>query len=834
MTRYPGGPDPRVSRSMVSAAAAVARDLLRADDRLAGELHGLAAHRTTDRPPGHGILVDDISEISLTGQLAHGAGHQVRARIRAADGDLVLSNTVPPPGFDDYARQLGLGSVHWIHPGAGPRVCADTLRSADSLGRLIEFTTTRTVYVSPYMASDGAWDLVRELSRATGRAVPMVGPTPAACALANDKSRLMTIAATLLGPASVPAFRVASDAGRAARALASLADGRHMVAVRLPAAGAGLGLHLIGASAAAGLSPAQRRQLIAGFTAQTGHRFPDPLLVVRWYPEVAASPSVHLWIPALGQGWPVCEGVLDQHFSDDAASQFGGGSATVLPRDQQDRVRLMSLRLALVLQRIGYLGRCSFDFILAGPDLARSEPILVECNGRWGGASVILTLVSRLFAHPPQPAFAFGFIVDDRLRKAGFADLTRRLGRHLYSPGKPDGWLIIPHPGSLHDLGRLGCLTVAPTPEQARERLTEELPQVLSTILLALSAAAAGRQRCGGHAMSSPGDNLSAQLGRLRDEYPRIYGCLDPVRIAQWQSAVTSRRAGLDEFGRRASGGRGETYVTAQARSATARARGIRTLIEYLVAGGRNADGVFLDLLGGDGLVRRVAHLIGFSQLDILTCDASPYMVEKAWSGGHPAVLQEAQHPLARTGSLSGVLLAYGTHHIAPEARMTVAREAYRMLKPGGVFVVHDFANDSQTANWFKDVVDKFGHTGHQYQHFSRDEILGYLTGAGFAAGQVIDMDDPFVLSGTSAAAAEGLLAAYLLDMYGLSKAVRLWGTAGAQSWVLHRAREVFQAIPVRKVTESGTPDGPPGNWTAELPRRALAGIGIKPLNKSE
>jgi hypothetical protein len=147
----------------------------------------------------------------------------------------------------------------------------------------------------------------------------------------------------------------------------------------------------------------------------------------------------------------------------------------------------MSMRLALVLQRVGYLGRCSFDFIMAGPDVSRAEPILVECNGRWGGASVILTLINRLFARPPRPAFAFGFIVDDRLRMAGFAYLTRRLARYLYSPGKPDGWLIIPHPGSLHDLGRLGFLTVAPTPEQARKRLTEELPRVLSTILLALA-----------------------------------------------------------------------------------------------------------------------------------------------------------------------------------------------------------------------------------------------------------------------------------------------------------------------------------------------------------
>jgi hypothetical protein len=475
-----------LSQPMVRAAAVVARDLLRADDRLAGELRTLAAHRTTDRPPGHGILVDDISEISLTGQLAHGVGHQVRARIRAFHGDLVVSNAVPPAGFDDYTRLLGLGSVHWIHPGTGPRVCADALRSADSLGRLVEFATTRTAYVSPYMASDGAWDLVRELSQATGRAVPMVGPTPAACAQANDKARLMTMAATLLGPASVPAFQVASSAGQAAQAMAALADGQHMVAIRLPSAGAGLGLCLVEAAAAAGMSPDQRRQLVAGFAVQTGHRFPDPLLVVRWYPDVSESPSVHLWIPALGQGWPLCDGVLDQHFSDEVASQFGGGSSSVLPRDQQDRVRLISMRLALVLQRIGYLGRCSFDFIMAGPDVSRAEPILVECNGRWGGASVILTLVNRLFARPPRPAFAFGFIVDNRLRKAGFADLTRRLSRYLYSPGKPDGWLIIPHPGSLHDLGRLGCLTVALTSEQARERLTGELPQVLSTILLSL------------------------------------------------------------------------------------------------------------------------------------------------------------------------------------------------------------------------------------------------------------------------------------------------------------------------------------------------------------
>ncbi len=95
----------------------------------------------------------------------------------------------------------------------------------------------------------------------------------------------------------------------------------------------------------------------------------------------------------------------------------------------------------------------------------------------------MLTLINRLFARSPRPAFSFGFLLDDRLRDTDFARIRLNLASQLYSPGNPHGWLVIYHPGSLHDFGRLGCLAVATTPGQANERLAEELPRVLSAIL---------------------------------------------------------------------------------------------------------------------------------------------------------------------------------------------------------------------------------------------------------------------------------------------------------------------------------------------------------------
>lgn len=327
------------------------------------------------------------------------------------------------------------------------------------------------------------------------------------------------------------------------------------------------------------------------------------------------------------------------------------------------------------------------------------------------------------------------------------------------------------------------------------------------------------------------GADVPGQVAELRQLHPGLYARTDPRRVAAWQTVLGSTLERHDDFGDDAEGGRGGVYLKAQAFNTRARATGIRTLLGLAAPERPTADGerpVLVDLLGGDGLVRKVCQELGLDDFDILTCDASPHMVAAAWAAGMPALLQRAEQPLLRDASVDAVLLAYGSHHVPPSDRQTVASEAYRMLRPGGAFVLHDFLVGSPMDVWFEEVTDPLSTTGHKFLHFTRDEIDGYLEKAGFDHREVREVDDPYTVVGATPEEAELALGRYLLHMYGLVKALDGRTEEQAYRWVAERARSVF-----RYVETSGSVTGTElrrndttGEWHMTVPRRAVVGVG--------
>ena len=326
-------------------------------------------------------------------------------------------------------------------------------------------------------------------------------------------------------------------------------------------------------------------------------------------------------------------------------------------------------------------------------------------------------------------------------------------------------------------------------------------------------------------------ERLLAPLDRLCLEYPRLYDRLDPARVRTWQEECAAVPRSRDDFGPAAAGGRGESYVRAQQDSMTARAHGIEQLLRLFGGSEEERGSVVLDLLGGDGLLRRVADLLGFDGLDLLTCDLSPHMVDAAWSCGLPALLQSADRLLFRSGSVDGVLLAYGTHHIPPGDRLTVVDEGFRVLRPGGAFVMHDFESGGAMDTWFSEVVDPYSDTGHRFEHFGRDEMTAYLEKAGFEDGTVLDVEDPYRVVADSPHQAELAMGHYLLNMYGLVGIARSFAPDRAAELVLDRAREVFGApLPGRSRPDTDPRlDPDTGRWHLEIPRSALVAVAHRP-----
>ncbi|WP_431947439.1 class I SAM-dependent methyltransferase [Micromonospora marina] len=332
------------------------------------------------------------------------------------------------------------------------------------------------------------------------------------------------------------------------------------------------------------------------------------------------------------------------------------------------------------------------------------------------------------------------------------------------------------------------------------------------------------------------GSDISSQLRKLRQEYPHIYSCIDLNRVADFgpEWSAPGRDTPRDDFGAEEAGGRGSSYITAQ-QSALTRERGIRTLVDLVQRKRTASSDIIVDLLGGDGLVQRVVSEGDPRPPVIVTCDASPFMVEAAWERGIPALLHRAEHCLFRTGAVGGVLLAYGSHHIAPAQRATVAAEAFRILQPGGIFVLHDFAVGTPVDTWFSKVVDVYSATGHDYVHFEPQEVDSLLASAGFADVEVGRMDDSFVVSAATAEEAELELGRYLVNMYGLVRLVDELGTPAAYRRAFELASGIFVYEDGQGELCSVRTDRAPGRplWSTTMPRAALVGFGRKPAERN-
>lgn len=330
-----------------------------------------------------------------------------------------------------------------------------------------------------------------------------------------------------------------------------------------------------------------------------------------------------------------------------------------------------------------------------------------------------------------------------------------------------------------------------------------------------------------GRQQYSPAGDFVAQLESLRRGFPDLYRRLDPERVSAWRAQLAaSAPAASDDFGSAEAGGRGESYVRAQVANVRARASGILRLVA-LVSGKSAERTTIVDLLGGDGLVRRVCGMSELADVEVMTCDASPHMVRTALANGFPALLQRAERQLFRSGSLDGVLLAYGTHHIPPRLRGTVAVEAYRVLAPGGTFVLHDFDIGSPVDTWFSTVVDPYSDTGHRYVHFTANEIHECFRRADFSDCEILRIDDPYVATAATPEGAELSMGEYLVDMYGLAKARKMLGGAGAARWAVEQAIRIFRYPDGRKTTMEHVPGG--GGWRITIPRVAIVGVGRKP-----
>lgn len=336
-----------------------------------------------------------------------------------------------------------------------------------------------------------------------------------------------------------------------------------------------------------------------------------------------------------------------------------------------------------------------------------------------------------------------------------------------------------------------------------------------------------------------PGMNLSDYLKLMADKFPLFSEtfCFEKPDALKIMGVMEKART---DFEGKAKGGRGDLYRKAQ-QDASVRMTGIKQLLKLAVQnyGLENlpSDYKILDVLGGDGILARAYALLrngnGFRQ-PILTGDIAADMVEQALKYNLPAIRQPAQHLFLKDNSFDAVILAYGVHHISPRERLTVCKEAFRVLKPKGRVVIHDFEDGSSIAHWFNKVVDKYSLTGHRCSHFTPDELRLYLAKSGFKNIKIFHLYDPFIISDTEEQHAWERLMDYVLNMYGLEKLIHDHDLKTAQKTVYHLIkRHIFYSpSQIRKVKNCGKESlsfyKENGYYIAEMPRIALVAVGTK------
>lgn len=334
-----------------------------------------------------------------------------------------------------------------------------------------------------------------------------------------------------------------------------------------------------------------------------------------------------------------------------------------------------------------------------------------------------------------------------------------------------------------------------------------------------------------------PGRTVADYLNECQLKHPALYARLSLDRVLANREIFQEIDSMSTTFEGSDKGGRGDSYRQTQVRYPLARTVGIKSLFDMLnpANGSWSPDRYILDVLGGNGTLTRTMRMM--TQPDqmpeIFTGDSAGSMVTDALARGFPAVRQLAQSLLLADKTMDGVVYAYGTHHVPESDRLTALAEAHRVLRPGGRVLVQDFVENSPTARWYSEILDKYTTTGHDCVHFTEAGVRTLLEDAGFGNVCVTKVYDPCIIWADSEDQAWIELLKYLVDLFSLEGLRPHDGASGPEHWRM--VREIIspyaehlmdgdamgQLDPIKTARHNG-------RYTAELPRVALVATGDK------
>lgn len=438
----------------------------------AGPFRELIADCLDDRPALH---IDDLSEIARTDPQADFRFYQERARLRAGDGDFVASCADPVEGHQAYCRdKLGLGSPLLLRPRPprNPLRIAEACWEDDTVRELLlaKLRAGELAWLHPFMGTFAVWELALLLHEQSGCPLRVVAPPPRVTAWTNNKVAFAETVRRLFGPEFVPRTESAWSLALLAQRVKELAGGVETIGLKLPDAAGSDGNVVLPADQLRGKSLSEIQQTLHAAGDSFEWRGDRELLVDVWETNVLCSPSAQLWIPPPLDGPPIIEGIFRQ-IAEGVEGMFTGAVPADLPDPVRQRIADYCWVLGLLFQRLGYVGRCSFDLILTGEDLRNPRLEFIECNGRWGGTSLPMTVMNRIFgdwAARPFAVHVYRHVAG--LERVSFPELLSHFQDELFDVRSGNGSLVFYNPGRLATQAGISVILLGSTPENAGEK----------------------------------------------------------------------------------------------------------------------------------------------------------------------------------------------------------------------------------------------------------------------------------------------------------------------------------------------------------------------------
>ncbi len=436
-----------------------------------------------------GVLhLDDLDEIPLLDRFYDARFLQDRARLRAGEQDVVASCATADPAFERYCEEeLGLGAVTWLRPQPSDRplrlarACWRDHRVRAALQRAVR--TGRLRYLHPHLAGFHVWALAHLLRATTGGSIGVIGPPPVLARAVNNKLWFARVITRLFDDQLIPPTASASGWSGLARLVKMFANRSPRIVIKIPEAAGGTGNLVLRAKTyrgrRLGAVRARLKKRLRDFAWHGEH----PLLVGAWESEVLRAPSAQLWIPPFATAQPpVVEGLFEQVIQG-KGGYFVGAAPANLPDVTATEIALRCVLVGRLLQRLGYVGRCSFDLILVGRDMGSCRIRFVECNGRWGATSAPMTLMNRLFGDFASRPYATRVVEQRGMERFTFANLLAGFDDRVFDVRTGRGDLIFYNPGALQARPGIDLLVMGESWEVARKRAFQDIPQQIMRLI---------------------------------------------------------------------------------------------------------------------------------------------------------------------------------------------------------------------------------------------------------------------------------------------------------------------------------------------------------------